>query len=161
MNFMPDPLLKEGIENNNLRHIRSAISSYMVNDPSNSRGEIIPAVNYVEKEKGITDLWQPHDGRTFKPIEDWDEDYFGLLQAQLMNNFSKERFNHALKVGKKVYGRPSSSSRPKQSVEAKTVYLNRSNQNTREQNAQLGKFLPVFLGVGIVVVILMILFNRK
>ncbi|PGR04078.1 hypothetical protein [Priestia megaterium] len=160
MTFRPDPLLQDAINNNRIRHIRSAISSYMVSDPTDFRDEIKSAIDYVEKNGKVEDLWQDHDGRSFKDSLEWNEEYFGLLQAQLMNNFSKKRFNHALKVGKEVYGKDQAeqiimSGKPANKVNFSKIPDNRN-------GSDMGKFLPVLIGMGVAAVTLIIyLVNKK
>jgi hypothetical protein len=104
MTFKPMSVLEEAIKVKSIEDIRSAISTYLVTDPTDQRNEIKSAVSLVEQTE-IPEVWQEHDGRNFKEKTEWDKAYFGLLQAQLMNNFSKERFAHAKEVGKYVYGR--------------------------------------------------------
>lgn len=94
--------LDQAIQEKNIRKIRSAISSYIMADPLDRRGETVGAVRKVEAA-GIN-IWEKHDGREFNHDRtQWDKEYFTLLQAQLMTNFSKERFKHTLEVGKEVY----------------------------------------------------------
>lgn len=155
MEFKPDKLLLEAIDNRNTRHIRSAISSYMVSDPSDSKGEIMQAVGYVE-DSDITDFWQTHDQREFKGEPDWDEDYFGLLQAQLMTNFSEERLKHARKVGEKVHGIVLQK-------EQNTVAETGATLSDENQGSDLGKLLPILTGIGLLVVAVLVyyLVNKK
>lgn len=94
--------LDQAIQEKNVRKIRSAIGSYIMADPLDRYGETEKAVRKVEAA-GIN-IWEEHDGRDFKHDRTkWDEEYFSLLQAQLMTNFSKERFHHTMEVGKEVY----------------------------------------------------------
>ncbi len=94
--------LERAIQEKNIQKIRSAIGSYIMADPLDRRGEVAGAVRKVG-EAGIH-IWEKHDGRDFRHDRtQWDKGYFTLLQAQLMTNFSKERFEHTLEVGKEVY----------------------------------------------------------
>ncbi|MEK4715733.1 hypothetical protein [Sporosarcina sp. FSL K6-5500] len=157
MQFTPDQILKEAISNHNLRHIRSAISSYMVSDPADTRGEIRPAVQYVE-QNGIADLWQQHDDRPFKERADWDEAYFGLLQAQLMTNFSEKRFQHTLEVGKNVHGKAVPLS------QQPFTHTEPDDRKNVKQGNDLGKLTPILIGgIGLLAVaaIIVILMNKK
>ncbi|WP_262174232.1 hypothetical protein [Saccharococcus sp. Marseille-Q5394] len=160
MEFKPNTHLQKAIDNHNLRHIRSAVSSYMVSDPADGRREIQPAVRYVE-QSGITDLWQDHDGRPFKEMAEWDEDYYGLLQAQLMMNFSKDRFNHTLEVGKKVHGKARVEIQRPMAETAATFA--RPATNTKPAN-DLGKYAPILIGgIGLLAVATLIVYliNEK
>lgn len=144
MIFQPIQALQKAVESKNIRNIRSAISSYMVSDPTDSRGEIHRAIRYVENQ-GIKNLWEPHDNEQFKNESEWDKEYYGLLQAELMFNFSKERFNHALKVGKTVYVKKVNNN----SGALSTPKWDIKNQSNNGQEFDIKKLLPVLIGIGV------------
>jgi hypothetical protein len=164
MQFIPNSLLQEAVENHHLRHIRSAISSYMVSDPSDSRGEIMPAIHYVE-QSGITDLWQAHDQQEFKARQEWDEEYYGLIQAEFMFNYSKDRFEHALEVGRKVYGKP--VQRPQNPSVEKNPSFEHSTvrpvhiQTNINSTTEMGKLIPIFIGLGVVAAVVIVTYLIK
>ncbi|KPC97294.1 hypothetical protein LR69_04492 [Geobacillus sp. BCO2] len=71
-------------------------------DPLDRNNETLKVIDKV-KSAGIH-IWEEHDGRDFEHDRTkWDKKYFSQLQAQLMTNFSKERFHHTMEVGKEVY----------------------------------------------------------
>lgn len=146
MTFQPIQALQKAVESKNIRNIRSAISSYMVSDPTDSRGEIHRAVRHVESN-GIKNLWEPHDNEQFKNKNEWDKEYYGVLQAELMFNFSKERFNHALEVGRTVYRKNSKENNNTSKTSATSKWDNKSPSNNRNES-DIKKFLPVLIGIG-------------
>jgi len=66
-------------------------------------------------EEPLEDLFEEHNGELYPLREDraeWTEDYLETLMAQLMENFSEERFNHALQVGAAIGEPPQSGGEP-------------------------------------------------
>ncbi len=101
MNFTPQTFLIEAIEGKNLLSIRVALNTYITKDLGGKDEEILNAAKYIEENYG--DIWQQHDNREKELKENWDTTYLGLIQSDLMNNFSKERLNHILEVGSFIY----------------------------------------------------------
>lgn len=94
--------LEKAIEEKNIRKIRSALGTYIMTEPTDRKGEISNAVNKIE-QLGIN-IWEDHDERDLETDQaKWDKNYFTELQAQLETNFSKQRFNRTLQVGRYVY----------------------------------------------------------
>ncbi|MBY0124391.1 hypothetical protein [Bacillus sp. S/N-304-OC-R1] len=94
--------LQQAIEEGNIRKIRSAIGTEIMSDPTGRSGEINAALRKIESN-GIN-IWESHDGRELDMNRAvWSKEYFTKLQAQLSSNFSKERFDHTLNVGRKAY----------------------------------------------------------
>lgn len=147
MQFKPIQALQKAVESRNTRNIRSAISSYMVSDPTDSRGEIHRAVRYVESH-GIKNLWEPHDNEQFKNKNEWDKGYYGVLQAELMFNFSKARFNHALEVGSTVYSKAPKENNNTSETSVPLKWDNKSQSNNSNES-DIKKFLPILIGIGV------------
>ncbi|KYH31389.1 hypothetical protein CLTEP_23850 [Clostridium tepidiprofundi DSM 19306] len=137
MNFEPEMFLENAVKEKDVRKIKVALSTYITKDPGNHDGEIQKALEYVKKNYG--EVWEVHDNRKEEPKENWNIEYMGLLQSDLMNNFSKERFNHILEVGQALY--PRNQSR-KAEIRRET---------NRKDGDALGKYL-VSAALGIVAV---------
>lgn len=148
MTFQPIQALQKAVESKNIRNIRSAISSYMVSDPTDSRGEIHRAVRHVESN-GIKNLWESHDNEQFKNKNEWDKEYYGVLQAELMFNFSKERFNHALEVGRAVYKKAPKQNNNNTSERFVTSKWDVKSPSNNRNESDIKKFLPVLIGIGV------------
>ncbi|MED0656672.1 hypothetical protein P4S75_04940 [Anoxybacillus ayderensis] len=144
--------LDQAIQEKNIRKIRSAIGSYIMADPLDRRGETSRAVRKVEAA-GIN-IWEKHDGREFNHDRtQWDKEYFTLLQAQLMTNFSKERFEHTMQVGKEVYKEEQVAKTSK--VSTQTRKYTASNQKQRS----LGKLsIPRMVVMGAAVTIVAVIY---
>ncbi|MFI3211075.1 MAG: hypothetical protein R3Y64_08550 [Peptostreptococcaceae bacterium] len=102
MNFKPNSTLERAIDSNNLSAIRIAIISYIDKDPADRKNETLNAIKYIESKN--INIWQSNQYiEREKSISQWDMDYLSEIQADLSNNFSKERLELALKVGKHIY----------------------------------------------------------
>ena len=104
--FKPELFLIDALKEKNIRNIRVALSTYITKDAGDEDGEISNAVKYAENNYS-EDIWQVHDNREQESKDNWNTAYLGLLQSDLMHNFSQERFNHILEVGKFVYPKKS------------------------------------------------------
>ncbi|MCK8823444.1 hypothetical protein [Fuchsiella alkaliacetigena] len=100
-----DKYLKTAFKDRDIVRIRNILANFLRKDPADVKGKVQPYLKRIEKKTTELNLnlWQEHDGRLFKEKEDWDKNYLNRLRAQLMNNFSKKRFNHILEVGRFVY----------------------------------------------------------
>lgn len=96
-----DKNLIAAVDEKNLTHIKSALTSIALKDPNFSTGEFEAALRYVD-EHGIN-LYEPFDGETFKPESDWDKNYWRYINASLEDNFCRERIDELKRVGKKIY----------------------------------------------------------
>lgn len=104
MSFKPEKYFMDAVNSGDIQEIKIAMCLYIDKDPGDYNGDIKNAINYLDS-KGI-DIWQEHkEIEPLKSKEQWDRDYIGLLQSDLMHNFSKERLDNILKVGKYIYGR--------------------------------------------------------
>ncbi|MEK4439104.1 hypothetical protein [Paenibacillus sp. FSL K6-2862] len=93
--------LADAVREGHVEKARVALSTYLSKNPSNSGNEVMDAVNYAEMT--LTNLWEEHDGENL--IGDrasWTTDYLGLLKSDLRSNFSRERFEFIIEVGKVV-----------------------------------------------------------
>lgn len=104
--FQPQNFLKNAVESEKLKETRVGLSTYLSKNPTNSDNEVSHALKYSQDKFG-SKLWDKYDGR---PLEQdtskWTKDYLGALKSDLRNNFSEERFNHILDVGRQVRGKP-------------------------------------------------------
>lgn len=104
MSFKHEKYFIDAINSGSIQEIKIAICLYIDKDAADSNGEIRNAVQYLDS-KGIN-IWDEHKKiEDIKPKHQWDVDYIGLLQSDLMYNFSRERLDHILEVGEYVYGR--------------------------------------------------------
>lgn len=103
MNFEHEKYFIDAINSGSIQEIKIAICLYIDKDAADSNGEIRNAIQYLDS-KGIN-IWQNHkEIEAIKPRNQWNVDYIGLLQSDLMYNFSRERLNTILEVGRYVYG---------------------------------------------------------
>lgn len=102
MNFKPKNFLKRDVEKGDVLDAKVAITNYIQEDPAN-REAIQGALKYVQENMPEFEM-EAHDNRKFKPSSEWDDEYFGLLISDLMDNFSYKRFDHILQVGESLYG---------------------------------------------------------
>lgn len=103
MNINHERYFIDAINSRDIEKIKNAICLYIDKDAADSNNQIKSAIRELDL-KGIN-IWQDH--QEIEPIKEksqWNRDYIGLLQSDLMYNFSKERLNLILKVGKHVYG---------------------------------------------------------
>ncbi|MEH6942058.1 hypothetical protein [Bacillus sp. JJ722] len=85
-----------------------------MSEPTDRKREIANAVSKIE-QLGI-EIWEEHDGRELESDKSkWDKHYFTELQSQLETNFSKQRFQRTLQVGRHVY--KEELSRPERAVQ--------------------------------------------
>ena len=100
--FIPSKELERDIAAKNIGHIRDELTTIALEDRGFYTGRFDEALEYV-KGKHIDGLFDSFDKETFKVQEQWDGDYWGTLNASLMDNFCMERIDHLKEVGKAVY----------------------------------------------------------
>ncbi|HDR4419977.1 TPA: hypothetical protein QCP59_000718 [Bacillus cereus] len=100
--FKPQNFLVEAVSSKELKKIRVALSAYLSKNPTDEGNEVTNVLNYVQQNFN-GDLWEVQDERTLEQDSSkWTKDYLGCLKSDLRNNFSKERFDHIIEVGKIV-----------------------------------------------------------
>ncbi|MGH0667248.1 hypothetical protein [Bacillus paranthracis] len=98
--FKPQNFLVEAVSSKELKKIRVALSTYLSKNPTDEGNEVTNALKYVQQNFN-GDLWEVQDERALEQDSSkWTKDYLGYLKSDLRNNFSKERFNHIIEVGK-------------------------------------------------------------
>lgn len=108
MNFKPEKFFIDALNSGSKKEIRRAIRLYIDKNPADSNKETRDALQYLES-KGI-DIWDEHkEIEGIKPEYQWNRSYIGLLQSDLMYNFSRERMKLILDVGMYVYGKNNNS----------------------------------------------------
>ena len=93
---------KETIDKGDPLAIRSVLLDYLVFDIChNKEKHLDAAVKYAQSK---VKLFDKDDGKPLeKDQKKWTKDYFNLLKVHTMENFSKEKFEHAKQVCAKVY----------------------------------------------------------
>ncbi|HDR6309418.1 TPA: hypothetical protein QCU60_001239 [Bacillus cereus] len=100
--FKPQNFLVEAVSSKELKKIRVALSTYLSKNPTDEGNEVTNVVKYVQQNFN-GDLWEVQDERALEQDSSkWTKDYLGYLKSDLRNNFSKERFDHIIEVGKVV-----------------------------------------------------------
>lgn len=94
--------LQEAIDKKDILGIHSSFYTIALSDPGFSTGKFEEVLNYV-KEKKIDGFLEPHDDEEFLDKELWTEEYWSHTASKLQDNFSEERIQHLIDVGKKVY----------------------------------------------------------
>lgn len=107
--FNPQAFLIEAVSSGELKRVRVALSTYLTKNPTNEGGEITNALIYIQKNFN-EELWEMQDERKLEQDSSkWTKAYLADLKSDLRNNFSKERFNHVMEVGKVVHQKKKST----------------------------------------------------
>ena len=146
MGFTPLSYLEDAVKNKNTKDIRRSLRSYIKKCLGDTQ-EIMDAVNYVKKSSSKEEydsIWEEYDGLKLEIDKSkWNKDYFALIQGDLRYNFSKERFDHILEVGRYVYG----TTKPIKSTLNKNTSTS-TNTKDKEKN-----FLPLILVGGFILLL--------
>lgn len=111
MSYIPSSQMIEAVESRRLALIRSVIISSINADPSGEKRMAQAAFAYaVDRVPEVLQDFDPGD--SLKPSEEWNKDYWTSVKVGLMENFSRERFEHILEVGRVVFGASESVSAP-------------------------------------------------
>lgn len=153
MSFKPLSYLEDAVKSKDIKDIRIAILSYIKKCLGDTK-EIKDAINYIKSSLTDTEynnIWEEHDGLDLDMNKNnWNKNYFSTLEVELSDNFSKERFNHILEVGKYVYGTT-------QPVHITTQSSNKnerkSSSNSSIENENKDNFLPKALVGGTIALI--------
>jgi len=97
-----DKNLMSAVEERNVLHIKSALTSITLKDRNFSTGEFDEGLRYVES-KNIAGLYDDFDGEELKPESEWNQDYWTYINVSLVDNFCKERIDLLKKIGRKIY----------------------------------------------------------
>ncbi|XOJ01573.1 hypothetical protein ACMX2M_07520 [Paenibacillus polymyxa] len=93
--------LADAVREGHVDKARVALSTYLSKNPNNLGNEVMDAANYAEMS--LNNLWEEHDGENLLGDRaSWTTDYLGLLKSDLRSNFSRERFEFIIEVGKVV-----------------------------------------------------------
>ena len=125
------------------------------------RDELIVSINYIEKsltQSEFDSIWEEYDGlKLDRDKNNWNKSYFASLQGDLRYNFSKERFEHILEVGRYVYGITKSvtqkavnESKDKNTPDKAKVYSKESNNGVNLTLLLVGGSI-LLLGIPLVV----------
>lgn len=124
MEFKALSYLEDAVISKSPKEIRRAILSY-IKKCLGDTDEIKSALNYVENNLNDTEysaIWETYDGIHMESDRSkWDKSYFASVEVDLSDNFSIERFNHILDVGRYVYGTSNRSSVAKPEAINKTI----------------------------------------
>ncbi len=139
--FKPSNDLKKNIIDKNLVRIKNEFYIIAHQDKSFSTGKYGQTLDYV-KAKNIEGLFVSFDGEAFKPIEEWDDDYWAYMVASLMHNFCEERIEHLMEVSKTLYPAKINSS---QGCNSDSIQASIDNNNGK-------KIIPTAIMVVLVIV---------
>lgn len=139
--------LDEAIKIRDISRIHSVFSVIAHEDPTFNTGKFKETLDYVKKQE-IPFLIQPNAGPKFKEEDEWNEEYWFEVAADLQDNFSEERINHLDEVGKSVYGKARQKGKKTKNIDLKE-YKRNNNQtflNLKKDTKKL-KLLTCILGV--------------
>ena len=139
--FKPSNDLEKNIIDKNLVRIKNEFNLIAHQDRSFSTGKYGQTLDYV-KAKNIEGLFVSFDGEAFKPIEEWDFDYWAYMAASLMDNFCEERIEHLMEVSKTLYPAKINSS---QGCNSDSIQASIDNNNGK-------KIIPTAIMVVLVIV---------
>jgi hypothetical protein len=100
MEFKAEASLIQAISSENIEGVREALLTYIRRDPGNIE-EIMRALNYAKEL--IEGIFEPHDEKEFKDVEQWSKEYFLNVLDDMYSNFSEIRFQHICLVGAHIY----------------------------------------------------------
>ncbi|MFL0167269.1 hypothetical protein [Candidatus Clostridium helianthi] len=106
--FVPNKLVQECIQNNDIRGLRGAFVGIIFSDRSFSKGEFKNTLDYICEETNLKILESFDNGELLsKKINEGNitEDDFGEAVYNLKVNFCKERIDDVKKIGKHLYGK--------------------------------------------------------
>lgn len=123
--FQPQSYLVEAVNKRDIEQVRVALSTYLSKNPTNEQNEVLLAAEYAESRLSEP-LWIEHDGLYIEQdYSKWTTEYLGQLKSDLRYNFSRERFEFIIEVGKKVrlsYGKvPPTPAQTSEQVAAQLV----------------------------------------
>lgn len=101
---MASAAIKKAVENRDIKGIRAALRISLTLDHNYQSGMFSADRDYC-RDKGFSDeLYEPHDGRDLLAGRDTEESFATLL-GHLSTNFSKERLERVLALGRKLWPR--------------------------------------------------------
>lgn len=110
--FVPNKLVQECIQNNDIKGLKGAFVGIIFSDRSFSKGEFDHTLDYIRKERNIKILESFDNGELLSnKINNGSvtEDDFEEAVYNLKVNFCKERIDDVKKLGKYSYGKNISS----------------------------------------------------
>lgn len=154
MEFKPLSYLEDAVKIKNTKDIRIALLSY-IKKCLGDTDEIVDALNYVKNsltEDAYKLIWETYDGIKLESDKSkWNKYYFASVEVDLADNFSKERFNHILEVGRHVYG---TTNPPTQNISTNQIKPHKSKGNNKD-------FLPLTIAGGGIILLLGIMMISK
>ncbi|NFT91102.1 hypothetical protein FDF86_01560 [Clostridium botulinum] len=106
--FVPNKLVQECIENNNIRGLKGAFVGIIFSDRSFSKREFDETLDYVRRETNL-EILEGFDGGELLSKKSSSgnitEDVFEEAVYNLKVNFCKERIDDVKKLGKYLYGK--------------------------------------------------------
>lgn len=169
--FIPKATLKNEIEKGVPIRIRAALLNYFMEDRADEKKQIRAAIVYTEKN--FSQLWQAHDEVNYPMKQDkseWNDKYYNLQSLYCNDNFSKERINHLLEVGKHLYTKPkqttvsNNQNEVKKNVSRNQTFNQSSIKKNHKPNPQKKNktlLMLMLLIVAIVVIVLLVLFHNN
>ena len=142
--------LKKMIEEKDVIGIRSAFFTMAHEDPGFSSGKYEKTLEYV-KSLAIPGLFQVYDGEAFKGEAEWNEGYWAEVASKLQDNFCEERIQHLKAVGRKLYPTVAKQTPQSGGVQSKKEMV----EVVGERKAS--SLAPVFVGIGVIVLIVVLL----
>jgi hypothetical protein len=139
MEFKAEASLIQAIASESINEVREVLCEYIRREPGNIE-EIMGAVNYSKEL--LEGIFDSHNNKGFKDIEQWNKEYFLNILKDLNENFSEIRFQHACLVGAHIYPRENYND---------TVIINNTKPVT-DMELQVEKLkTSVALGLGLIV----------
>ena len=100
--WQPEKYLVNAVKSGDKMNIKVAISLYIDKNTTDS-DQWNKVISYIN-DNDCDFIWETHkEIEPMKPKSEWNVDYLGLLQSDLMHNFSKKRLRQIIKVMNHVY----------------------------------------------------------
>lgn len=101
MAYEPSPRALRYAQQGDTQNARTMLHSALRENPENTDNAVGGLRDFFAGR--LDNLFEVHNSELYPITEDhaeWTQDYWETVLAQLMENFSRERFEHASKVGK-------------------------------------------------------------
>lgn len=131
MNLAPKYL--DAIENKDTLRLQMMLVTIIYSDEGFNTNRFISTLQAIKEV--YPQIICPHAGIINLDKKQWDEDYYNQALAELRGNFSQERINHVMEVGRYLHGKEEKSMNKVQATNVKTA--TEMQQNYKKGHSQV------------------------
>ena len=143
-NFEPNALIKECINNRDLKGLRGALTTIIYRDRNFSTGDFDNSVDYTINKCQIKEVYQPFD--KMEPLFNdsiksrmFTEENFGDAIYELKVNFCKERIDDVKIIGKELYPVKSEKDSERNFTQSTAVNTGKKQQSYNSKSSPIKK----------------------